>query len=820
MTARDCISGKRDAGRVDAERTAETLELLDGLEAEARRNGTWNAATGPAEAAAEAVRIREAEAARRRANAMRQALAVGDLKRRLAAYRTARGEPNVGRAALAVLARDLFERAPGANVEAEHRAVLGLLHGRAEAALRHLRPRAAGLARRPAAQRNVVRELFGEATGDQAAKDAAGAWAEAAELARQWFNDLGGNIAKRADWGLPQAHDALAVGAVGFEDWAAFIAPRLDRVRMLDLDTGAPLSDARLLELLRDTYEAIRTGGWSRLEPRLTPRGRGAVANRRGARRFLQFRDADAWLEYQRRFGEPDVLGAMVGHLNDMAMDIARMKVLGPNPDASVEWLRQAVSKAAAGQGRRAEDRARSVATALTRVNAELTGAAVIPVNGRAARGFQALRNVLTSAQLGAAALSALSDLGLQRVARGFNGLPAVSRALPQILRLMSPGANADQRLAVRMGLVAENWTAMALAQQRYAGDVIGPRWSRLFADVVLRASLLSPWTQAGRWAFGLEFLGHLGDLRSKALGEMPAPTRRALERYGLGDDDWRAVSALPLLRERGAELLDVPALFEAAPEVALKVLRMVQSETEFAVPVGSVRARAQLRQGTRPGTFAGEVMASVAMYKSFAVSIVHSHLMRGLVGAAVGRRGVYLANLVASTTVMGALAIQAKHVANGRDPQDMADPAFWGAAQVQGGGLGIFGDFLFADVNRFGAGPVTTAAGPVAAFAEDLARLTWGNVQQAAAGERSNAGREAVRFAQRYAPGGNLWYSRLALERLLFDELQRMADPDAERAFRRRERRARRERGQRFWWRPGRPAPSRPPRIAGFVGE
>ena len=72
----------------------------------------------------------------------------------------------------------------------------------------------------------------------------------------------------------------------------------------------------------------------------------------------------------------------------------------------------------------------------------------------------------------------------------------------------------------------ADNWAGTALAMQRYTGEVLGPKFSQLFADIVLRASLLSPFTQAGRWSFGLDTLGHLGDFKGRQITDMPEPTR------------------------------------------------------------------------------------------------------------------------------------------------------------------------------------------------------------------------------------------------------------------------------------------------------
>ena len=57
-------------------------------------------------------------------------------------------------------------------------------------------------------------------------------------------------------------------------------------------------------------------------------------------------------------------------------------------------------------------------------------------------------------------------------------------------------------------------------------------------------------------------------------------------------------------------------------------------------------------------------------------------------------------------------------------------------------------------------------------------------------------------------------------MERLIFDELERMADPDAAARFRRIEQRAKRETGQRFFWRPGRGLPEHGPDLGAAVGR
>jgi hypothetical protein len=135
-----------------------------------------------------------------------------------------------------------------------------------------------------------------------------------------------------------------------------------------------------------------------------------------------------------------------------------------------------------------------------------------------------------------------------------------------------------------------------------------------------------------------------------------------------------------------------------------------------------------------------------------------------------------------------------------------MTQPEFWGKAFMQAGGVGIFGDFLLNDANRFGGGFVSTLGGPVAGLISDVQRLTAGNVEQAMDGKKRKktasqdfAG-DAIQFTKNYAPLMNLWYTRLALDHLLFFHAQEAVNPGY---LKRMERRTKHENNQTFWWNP-----------------
>jgi hypothetical protein len=319
-----------------------------------------------------------------------------------------------------------------------------------------------------------------------------------------------------------------------------------------------------------------------------------------------------------------------------------------------------------------------------------------------------------------------------------------------------------------------------------------------------------------------MEFMGTLADSVGKKFDDLPPMLKKTLERYDIGSDRWDMIRATDLYDEQGAKFLrplDVKSRTDLTPEMAnqlgIRLMEMINTETNFAVPSTSVRGRVALTGETRPGTIAGELTRSFAMYKGFGITLLNTHLMRGMNQAGVKGKGVYFADLLISATVMGALAMQLKEMSKGRDPRPMDSPEFWGAAFLQGGGLGIYGDFLFSDVNRFGGGLAQTIAGPVVGFANDVRNLTLGNMMEVASGEDSNAASEMVKFVQRYTPGSSLWYMRLGLERMLFERLQLYSDPKAPQKFRSGQNKYKREYDQDYWWAPGKPAPSRAPNIS-----
>lgn len=755
----------------------------------------------------------------------------------VASFRTASGKPDIAKAALYKL--ENYGEARFASVTGRTQTIIGGAHARLVDFLEHFRKGAIGgeLTRHNKARLDdVVRELHGEKTGDAAAGELASAVADTFEWLRKRFNAAGGAIGKLENFGLPQKHSARALLREGLAAWKAYITPRLDPARMRHPLSGLPVDAKELDGILDEVFQTIVTGGWNKREPKRQAAGKGSLANQRAEHRFLVFRNADAWLEYQKDFGGADIFGTITGHISMMAKDIGAMEILGPNPAGTIEWLKQAIAKegASAVAGKKAlapksGKKARSYAAAgehsVDGLWKSIRGDLEQPVSGFWADAFGTARAIISAASLGGAAITSLSDLGTGMVARKFAGLPA-SHAVPQVIKGFR---GAERREGVAAGLILDSALQGFHERARFEGSFSGRDIARYLNDRVLTITGLLPWTQAGRHAFGLAFMSKAAEHSTAAFADLPPVFREVWERHGFRAADWERIRKAKLHEKwDGNKILRPREIAERIdPGLADRYVEMVQAETEFAVPTGGHRARMVLLGQSRPGTLTGEILRSFAQFKSFGVAFMFLHGARiarmiaaDRASGGLGPRGAaYAGALFLSTTMFGAASLELKQIAAGRDPRDIRSPEFWGAAMLQGGALGIWGDFLFADLNRFGGGIGSTVAGPlIGKVIDPLRDLILGNAAQAADDKKTNIGREALRFVKANMPFASVWYTKLAWERMVFDQLQYLVDPEANKAFKRQQRSWAKDYGQEFYWAPGETAPARGPDLSAAV--
>ena len=803
MSFRDCVGRAVDGGAMDRDRAERILREYDGVfEAFRDRMGHTQAQAEAARRVVDRAKIEAAES--RRVKQLQAAISRRNLER-MEQHRTMSGKVSPGDYVQDFIANS--RGAGGSTLNGKKEAVRASFRREMTEAIQAFSANLVGQRRNKEMLDKVTREILGEATGDADAAGMAQAWKRVSEKARKRFNAAGGHIGKLEDWGLPQSHNVRRVRGTPYEEWRDFILPRIDLEAMgRTHNDGVPFTPQTLEVVLKNAYDAIRTDGYSKRGPSAAHGS--AMYNRKADHRFFKFKDADAWTSYNEKFGSgEDPFRVMMAHLDSMSLDIAMMEHLGPNPLNGFQFLKDAAQRKAALT--LDPDATTKVAGKLKQADDMfdlVSGASYVPKHEGAAKTLSAVRQFLTSAQLGSATISSITDFNTQRINAGFLGMSQTGFMKQMTGLITSAEFRAD---ANRAGLIFQNAVDMGNAAARYSMEDLHIESAARLADFTIRASGLGYLTELQRHSFGLEFMSTMASKwRQSAHADLDPQIRGVMQDYGIGPVEWEVIRAAPTHRMgNGLEVVRAQEIEEGGfRDVADLYQEMIYSLTEFSVPSTDVYSRAWVQGRGAPGSFAGEFARTVGQYKAFPITVMMTQFARIMAMHSKGHSASaagYFASFVIGSTVLGALALQMKEIAKGKDPRDMTTPTFWAQATTQGGGLGIMGDFFTNDVNRFGGGWAQTLSGPTVGLASDLGKFTVGNVQQAISGDDMKLGREFTDLLRRYTPGGNLWYARQVYEREVLDQLQSLLDPKANDSFKARMKTADKN-GTQYYARPG----------------
>ena len=798
------------------------------------------------------IRDMQVQAAEDRRRSLLQWSATRRVAEAMRSYVNRKGQPDAGEFSLELL---YSVRSGDLSVEGRSEALFADFQtDLAQFFARFRRRDISGTARHEADLRDVIRELDGQQTQNPVARAMALAWQQTADRARRMFNAAGGSIPRLDRWIAPQVHNAARVGGAGFDEWRAFVLPRLDIARMIDSRTGLPINPYDVDDALRSVYNSITTQGLGKNEAQMRGGGQGILAMQRLDHRFLVFNNADQWMEYQQSFGSGNIVDVMFNHLRGMSKDIAAMQELGPDPDATISWLEDTIAREMRlsadgdpsavfptenGRGKRFDsfgnpnqartDYAKAKIDALRNLWDVYSGRAYLDGSMNLANGIGTAKNVFLANALGSTTLIAQTDHVVSAISRTYAGLPWW-RSFGDYVSAALPGGRQE---ALELGILSESALNTFMTEMRYLGPVFGKAWSRWLVERSMTVSLLKPHTAAMKNAFGLTFFRHLATQQGTRWADLDLNFQRYLQRYGLQEADWDAIRSTPArTTQRGLTVIhhrDVangqgpaPAVqpragMTARQELALRLLEMVRSETEAAVPSGNLRT--QRLTAAAPGTVRGALWASIASLKTYGLSVHTLHMYRlfeMMRRQRVPAATAYMMMLVAGGTGLAFMIQQGNELLAGREPRKATDPNAWKEAFLKGAALGILSEPLVYGQNAEGKDVAYELMGPLADQVFEGWTLGASAVDEAGSwmtGEekQTDAGRNSIRLFKKMAPLSTLFYTRLATDRLMYDNLQRMVDGEADEAFARRAAWYEENKQQRYWWAPGDPPPFLP---------
>ena len=670
-----------------------------------------------------------------------------------------------------------------------------------------------GIQKQKAGLQDLMRAMYGDGAKPEYVQMAK-SLRKTFEEARLNFNRAGGAI-KKLDNYMPQTHNILKMMRYpddperSKQEWVNFMLNEIniekltttggdDLLKEVFKDRRATLLPEYEREVLGQIFDTITQKGLNKKEAGKTE-GLGKLANKHQAERVLHFMDADSWIKYHEEYGSDDILSGITGYFTGMAKDTAAMEVLGTNPTLTHKFLIDHAEKRGANQ------------TSLFMSEAlykKQTGFGNDRQDIDLAQKSGEIKAYTTATMLGSAMLSSVGDPVMTSLTARYNGLP-VTKVLTSFLNNLLTQKD-TARIATELGFINNEAKGNLIALTRLGGDgQIGTGLGSKLSESVMRSSGLSGWTETLRRTYSLEASRAYGQAAKGSYDELQPNMRKQFAKYGIGAEDWDLIRTVNLTENKKGQFLTGQDILDQTGDrtLASKFQSLILQEAELAALTPDAKARTLATLGQTTGTISGEALSHTMAFKSFPITMLLTHVSRGL--QAESRKGAvgYLGGLMLGTTIMGAFALQLKELEKGRQLRNMKDNSFWQHAMMQGGGLGLFGDFLFADHSRYGTSLLGSLGGASISIVEGGVKSGFNMAGHLAEiGEGKDAGEqvgkafaEATEFTKKYNPI-DTWQTRLIFERMLFEPIGTFADPSLRHRLKQKERKQKSDFGNGMW--------------------
>lgn len=634
-------------------------------------------------------------------------------------------------------------------------------------------------------------------------------------------NRFGAWIGNLRGWMYRQAHDMDKLRSAGIAKWSEFVDARLDWDRITEqLGVEDPVKFDRG-EFLRAAFHDLSNGDHFKpaslfeIRPSVGP---GNMAKKVSQSRTLHWKDADAATSYLREFGPANgsIAETVMNDFRGAARAAGLMKVLGPNYEANLQAMLDHIGETL--KGTPAGDKWRSQASEVLDLLHHVDGSISIPHNWLGAKIGAGLRNWQSMAKLGAAVVSQVSDIPVYAAAISHRFDVSIFDGLRDAVSGMLQGRPADERreILADCGHFFESVISQSAARFDPA-DVPGKMAQHM--ERFFKWGGITWWAETLRSSAVLTMARRLGDYHGRAFDALPAATRDMLSLYRIDEARW-GLLRMAATREVDGKVYLTPEGLRSIPDAALEdhirtigrevsptavsnlradltdsYRSLLLDQSQYAALEPDARTRAFLLRGTKPGTIGGEILRAFAQFKSFPVVYAQRVLGREVYGRGYDSVGAwvkskdtkaYMAmfNMIWTLTASGYVSASVKDLLKMRTPRPLDDPRTWLAAFMQGGALGIYGDYLFGSSSRLGGGIMGSIAGPVpGAITQgyDLYQRARDVSIEAAMGEDvqpSDAAAQALNFTLQNTPYLNLHLLRPALNAALIWSLQERLNP------------------------------------------
>lgn len=655
------------------------------------------------------------------------------------------------------------------------------------------------------------------------------------EKARKNANTYGAWIQKDPNYIVRQTHDQLRLIKAGRDKWIADIENGLDWEKTADgvyFDVTTPEAKAERRAFLERVYDALASGEHEKIQqpgqpgfadPANRPSVMGSVASRLSQHRVLHFATGSDWYRYNQLYGQKSLGEAVVSGLSKLANDTALMRVLGPSPHNNLELIMTALKISLKHKGDfKGDIKLENAKHALRARMAQLDGTQNMdgnPTLGFIARGIRAMNSVT---KLGFAMISGFADAPSGGFEARFQGLPFF-KTMKQIMGSALKGRGTpEERAILEANGVFFDSVKSALFTKFRGATAPGKLNAMMYQFFKLNG--LSLWTDVWKKGFCLTMSNAMTTMTHLKWDGLKNETRRLFSLYKIDEGKWEMLrkgnmkaadgrmyftaelasqisdaDAAAYMKSKG--MLVSPARIEQfRAELAQDIRAMFRDRTRYAMLEPDNETQAIITQGLSSGTVAGEAMRCIMQFKSFPILFLQRTIGREFFGRgadsigqalrmALPNKNAEMSSLLAimlTTTAFGYLSMTTKELLAGKNPRNPFQDGeqfrkVMIASALQGGGLGIFGDFLFGASSRVGSSFLGTLAGPTLSNMEALYNL-YTRIRD---GDDINA--SAYKFLWSNMPGNNLYWLKGAYEYFVGNHICELLNPGFMKRYRNR---------------------------------
>jgi|8_EtaG_2_1085327.scaffolds.fasta_scaffold01796_6 hypothetical protein len=641
---------------------------------------------------------------------------------------------------------------------------------------------------------------------------------------RQRLNDLGANIGELDDWITKTTHNTERMAnasklskIVGDNRvaWREYIRGRLDLPR-----TFAGVTDPmKIDEILDGIYDSLMANDHLKHGGTNSIYGTRNIGNRLNASRVLHFKDAEARHEYDIMFGEPSLKESVLQNLSNSSRNIALMQELGTNPQATFEKTLALLRKKYKSENPELVRNLKfeNFKNEFSEIDGSINGVG----DATLAKVGMTIRALQSMGKLGFAAITSVGDLAQYMSTTNFQGRGFLSGFREAINALFKT----QDQAAMSVLQVTSNSIAGSFQANKFGASM--DTWGNMgkLQNMFFKYNSLNRWISSLKSGMTVGLAHHYGMLADTKFLDLSARERNLLTLYGIDEGKWNMLRSIKTLdvetrryltAEGANEISDNAIKSYVGKNISQREIRNFKRDLEMTwrnvlvdqamhgTPEPDAAVRAFMNQGQKKGTGAGEGLRFIGQFKSFPMTIWKKIIGRErksygkeVLEETPFARITGLTSLMLLSTVFGYIAMTTKDILRGRSPRDPEKKEVLIQALIQGGGLGIYGDFIVGELqNEYGGGTFDSLLGPTAGDITRIVSMTRSIIE----GDVLKTGKKFQQFAEGNVPFLNMYYSKAAYDYLIGYQIKEFLDPGF---FARMEKKHQEKRGQSYFLKP-----------------